>query len=137
MSTMTDYLEDSILDHILTGTTSPWTAPTTIYMGLSTATTPGETGGPGTEPTGSAGYSRQAVTFAAASSGTSQNSATVTFTATGGNWGTIKSYFLADGSATTATDSLYYQNLASDNWITMNDGDSLQFATDNVTVTQG
>ena len=76
MSSMTDYLEDKLRDHVLRNVA--YTSPTTVYLALfSTATT--DAGG-GTEATGGS-YARQAVAFAAGGAGTgaADNSAEETF----------------------------------------------------------
>lgn len=76
MAAMTDYLANSIRDHVLRNTA--YTSPTTVYLALfTTATT--EAGG-GTEVTGGS-YARQAITFnAGADAGLANQAATVTFT---------------------------------------------------------
>ena len=84
MSAMSDYLENEILDHILA--TGAYTAPTNVYVGLSTASFADDNSG--TELTGN-GYARVAVTFGAAASGTASNSAAVEFSAATGSWGTV------------------------------------------------
>ncbi len=76
MSSMTDYLEDKLRDHVLRNIA--YTSPTAVYLGLfSTATT--DAGG-GTEAVGGS-YARQPVTFGAggAGSGAGDNSADVDF----------------------------------------------------------
>lgn len=91
MSAMSDYLENKVLDHIL-GTTA-YTQPTTVYLGLSTATFGDDNSG--TELSGS-GYARQSVAFDAASSGTADNSAVIEFPAATGSWGTITHFGVFD-----------------------------------------
>ena len=91
MSAMSDYLENKVLDHIL-GTTA-YTQPTTVYLGLSTATFGDDNSG--TELSGS-GYARQSVAFDAASSGTAHNSAVIEFPAATGSWGTITHFGVFD-----------------------------------------
>lgn len=93
MSAMSDHLENEILDHIL-GTGS-YTMPTTVYVGLSTASFNDDNSG--TELTGN-GYSRQSVTFSAASGGTTSNSAAVEFSAATGSWGVVSHFGLFDAS---------------------------------------
>lgn len=74
MASLTDDLEDALLDHILRNT--GYTSPTTVYLALfSTATT--DSGG-GTEAVGGS-YARQAVAFDAPSGGSSANSGAITF----------------------------------------------------------
>ncbi|MEM4658701.1 MAG: hypothetical protein QXX77_09815 [Candidatus Methanosuratincola sp.] len=106
MGAFTDYLENKLLDHSL-GTAS-YTKPTAVYLGLFTAA-PGESGG-GTEVSGG-GYARQAVTFNAASGGTTLNSSDITFPTATANWGTITHVALFDAS--TGGNMLYYGALTS------------------------
>lgn len=121
MSQLSNYAEAKLLDHVL-GTTT-YTKPTATYLALFTAT-PSDTGG-GTEVSGN-GYARQAVTWNAASSGagTADNSSTHTFTASGGNWGTITHIAIMDASTT--GNFLYYGAVTASRVI--NDGDSLTVA---------
>jgi hypothetical protein len=93
MSAMSDYLENEILDHIL-GTGS-YTAPTTVYVGLSTGSFADDNSG--TELSGS-GYARVSATFSAAASGTTSNSAAIEFPAATGSWGTVSHFGIFDAS---------------------------------------
>ena len=74
MSAMSDYLENEILDHILG--TGAYTMPTTVYVGLATASFNDDNSG--TELSGN-GYARQSAAFNAAASGTADNSAAIEF----------------------------------------------------------
>ena len=94
MSAMSDYLENEILDHIL-GTGS-YTAPTTVYVGLSTGSFADDNSG--TELSGS-GYARVSATFSAAASGTTSNSAAIEFPAATGSWGVISHFGIFDASS--------------------------------------
>lgn len=123
----TDFLEDSMLNHILRNT--PYTPAATIYVGLFTAT-PGEASG-GTEVTGN-NYARKAVTFGAPSAGTIANNADVVFDQASGAWGTISYFALFD--AITAGNMLYYGALTSSK--TINSGDQLKFASGGITITE-
>jgi len=79
---MSDYLENKVLDGTVKGTT--YTAPANVYMALYSVV-PTDAGG-GTELVGN-GYSRQLITFGnAAANGQIQNTANVTFSATGNAW---------------------------------------------------
>ena len=82
-------------DHSL-GTTS-YTAPSNVYLALSTATIDDDASG--TELSGN-GYARQAITFAAASGGSVSSNATVTFPTATGSWGTISHWSIWDASTT-------------------------------------
>jgi hypothetical protein len=94
MSAMSDYLENEILDHILG--TGAYTAPTTVYVGLSTATLADDASG--TELSGS-GYARQSATFNAAASGTADNSAAIEFPAATASWGTVSHFGIYDAAS--------------------------------------
>lgn len=94
MSAMSDYLENEILDHILG--TGAYTMPSAVYIGLSTASF--NDNNSGTELTGN-GYARKAITFDAAASGTTDNAATVEFSAATGSWGTVSHFGLFDASS--------------------------------------
>jgi hypothetical protein len=133
MSAKSNYLEKAVLDHVLG--TSAMTSPT-VYLSLYT-TNPAEDDS-GTELSGN-GYARQAVSFNAASSGAgSATGPTVAkdFTASGGNWGTVTHFGLHDGSTAGGSPDnlLYYGELSEDKLI--EDGDTLRFAADSITITE-
>lgn len=94
MSAMSDYLELKFLDHF-TGTAST-SAPSAVYLGLST----GDLGddNSGTELTGN-NYSRKAITFASAASGSISSNAAVEFDAATGSWGTVSHWAIYDASS--------------------------------------
>ena len=74
MTQMSDYLEDEVIDHLLRA--QSYTPAATVYLALfTTATT--DAGG-GTEATGGS-YARQAITFSAGATGTTANTASLTF----------------------------------------------------------
>jgi hypothetical protein len=91
---MSDYLENKVLDHIL-GTTA-YTAPTTVYVGLSTASFADDNSG--TELTGN-GYARVSATFDAAASGATDNSAAIEFAAATGSWGSVSHFGIFDAAS--------------------------------------
>lgn len=93
MSAMSDYLENEILDHILA--TASYTAPATVYVGLSTGSFGDDNSG--TELSGS-GYGRVAASFGAAASGTASNDAAIEFSAATGDWGTVSHFGIFDAS---------------------------------------
>ena len=72
---ITQYLEDKIVDHILG--TATYTKPSSVYVALYTVIPTKTTSG--TEVTGGS-YARQVATFTASSSGLSSNSGNVDFT---------------------------------------------------------
>lgn len=128
MAALSDYSEKLILDYLMT--TGSATRPTNWYVALYTSA-PSDSGG-GTELSGS-GYAREAVTFAAATSGagTTSNSGAVVFTADGGDWGSVTHMGIHD--ATSSGNLLWHGALAAAK--TVLDGDSLEFAVGNIDLT--
>jgi len=128
MAALSDFSEKLLLDFLMTNGTA--TRPTAWYVGLFTAA-PNDAGG-GTEVSGN-GYSRQSVTFAAATSGagTTSNTGDVVFTAAGGSWGTITHIGIFDAS--TSGNLLWHGSLVASK--TVADGDTLQFSTGNIDLT--
>lgn len=128
MAALSDHAEKLLLDWLMT--TGSATRPTAWYVGLFTAA-PSDSGG-GTEVSGS-GYAREAVTFAAASTpgGTTSNTGDVSFTAAGGNWGTITHIGIFDAS--TSGNLLWHGAMTASKVV--NDGDTLQFSTGNIDLT--
>lgn len=128
MAALSDHAEKLLLDWMMT--TGSATRPTAWYVGLFTAA-PSDSGG-GTEVSGS-GYAREAVTFAAASTpgGTTSNTGDVSFTAAGGNWGTITHIGIFDAS--TSGNLLWHGSMTASKIV--NDGDTLQFSTGNIDLT--
>jgi len=124
MSSFTDYLEDELLDHVFAN--AAYTSPTTVYLALFTAN-PTDAGG-GTEVTG-AGYVRQSISFGTASGGTISNDTAVSFTASGGNYGTVTGVAIMDAS--TAGNMLAWDAITS---ATVNDTDTLEFAVGDIDV---
>lgn len=127
MSAKSNYLELKVLDHFL-GTAST-SAPSNVYLALHTAD-PTDAGS-GAEVSGN-GYSRQVITFAAASSGSAASNSAEEFTASGGNFGTITHFGIWDAS--TSGNLLYHGALTASK--TIADGDTLRFASGNITITE-
>jgi len=110
---LSDYLENKYVDHLLRA--QAFTAPATVYVGLSTAAC-GDSS-VGTEVTGGS-YARVAITTAltafagtqsagstTASSGTggvTSNNAAVNFPTPSAGWGTVSHWFLSDASTATS-----------------------------------
>lgn len=94
MSAMSDYLENKILDHVL-GTTA-YTAPSTVYIGLATASFADDNSG--TELSGN-NYSRVSAAFDAAASGATDNTSAIEFAAATGSWGTVSHFGVFDQSS--------------------------------------
>jgi hypothetical protein len=128
MAALSDYAEKLLLDWMMT--TGSATRPTAWFVALYTAA-PSDSGG-GTEVSGN-GYTRQSVTFAAASTpgGTTSNTNTVSFTAAGGNWGTIT--HIGIFTEVTSGELLWHGSMTASK--TINDGDTLEFAIGNIDLT--
>lgn len=128
MAALSDYAEKLVLDWLMTNGSA--TRPTAWYVALYTAA-PNDAGG-GTEVSGG-GYSRQAVTFDAATSGTgtTSNTGDVVFTAAGGSWGTVTHIAIHDMSS--GGNLLWHGALTASK--TVADGDTLQFSTGNIDLT--
>lgn len=110
MSSLSDYLENKLIDHVLRGQT--FTAPTNVYVALFTGA-PSDSGG-GTEVSGGS-YARvqvacslanfagtQSAGSTTASSGTggqTSNNAAVTFPAPTANWGSVTHFGIFDASS--------------------------------------
>ena len=125
MSSFTDYTENALLNHLLRNVAL--TSPAAVYFALFTVA-PTDAGG-GTEVAGS-GYARQAITFGAPSGGAVANTAAVSFTAAGGNFGTVLAVGIFD--ALTAGNMLAWDGIAS---AVINDGDTINFPIGDIDVT--
>lgn len=128
MAALSDYAEKLLLDWSMT--TGSATRPTAWYVALYTAA-PSDSGG-GTEVTGS-GYARQSVTFDAASSpgGTTSNNNVVSFTASGGSFGTVT--HIGIHTASTGGQLLWHGSMTASK--TVADGDTLEFSIGNIDLT--
>ena len=106
---LSDYLENKLVDHVFRGTA--YTAPGTVYVGLSTSAC--SDSATGTEVSGGS-YARVSIatgtsafkgthgTTSGASSGTNgtiTNAAAVTFPAPTANWGSVTHWFISDASS--------------------------------------
>ncbi len=128
MAEMSDYLEAALINAVLRNTT--YTSPVTFYLSLHTAD-PTDVGD-GAEVSGS-GYARQAIAFDApgATDGETENVDLESFTASGGDWGTITHIAIWD--AVTVGNMLFHTPLDSSRVV--NDGDTLEVAAGALTVT--
>lgn len=128
MAALSDHAEALLLDWLMTSGSA--TRPTAWYVALYTAA-PSDSGG-GTEVSGS-GYAREAVTFAAAASpgGTTSNSGAVTFSASGGDWGSVTHIGIHD--AVSGGNLLWHGAMTAAK--TVNDGDTLEFSIGNIDLT--
>ena len=128
MTAFSNELENEFLDHLMGNS---YTAPTGLWLALFT-TDPGETD-TGTEVAGN-GYSRQSIqgSMAFQATGVIENTSDVSFTASGGGWGTVTH------AAVYETDHaggimLWYEGLTASK--TVNDTDTLTFASGDITLT--
>ncbi len=95
MSALSDYAENKVLDVI--GANATFTAPSAVYLGLSTGSFNDD--GSGTEISGN-NYARVAVSFGSAASGTMSNDAAIEFAAaTGSGFGTVSHWGLFDAAS--------------------------------------
>jgi hypothetical protein len=129
MSDYSDYLEAAILDHIFG--VSSYTAPT-WYVALSTAD-PLDNGSGLAEP-GAGGYTRQALGAVTRVGNEVDNDALVSFTASGGSFGTITHIVLCDAAGTGAGNILGSVALTGGS-VTVSDGDTLTFAVGDINIT--
>jgi len=129
MAALSDNAEVLLLDWLMT--TGSATRPTAWYVALYTAA-PSDSGG-GTEVS-TGGYARQSVTFDAAATpgGTTSNSTTVSFTASGANYGTVT--HIGIHSASSGAGNLLWHGAMTSSKI-VNDGDTLEFAIGNIDLT--
>lgn len=130
MASLTDYLENKIIDWLLRATS--YTPPATLYIGLLTAA-PSDAAG-GTEVSGGS-YARVSVVSATTAwnntqgnttgastgtDGTSENAVAITFPAPTANWGVVTHFGVYDAS--TAGNLLIYAALTASK--TINNGDA-------------
>ncbi len=126
MSAMSDYLELKFLDHF-TGRAAT-SAPNAVYLGLSTGSMVDDNSG--TELSGS-GYARQAITFAAAASGSIASNAAAEFPAATGSWGSVSHWAIYD--AASSGNQLFHGSFATAKTIAT--GDILKVASGDLTIT--
>lgn len=128
MAALSDHAEALLLDWLMTSGSA--TRPTAWYVALYTAA-PSDSGG-GTEVSGN-GYSRQSVAFGAASSpgGTTSNTAAVSFTASGGDWGIVTHIGILDASS--SGNLLWHGSMTASKDV--KDGDTLEFSIGNIDLT--
>ena len=134
MTAASNYLENKVLDHVLTATT--YTAPATRYLALfnntSTAAAANLEAGTLTDEVSSSGtaYVRKTVTFASASGGTSATNATVTFDAATASWGSVTHVAVMDAS--TSGNVLFWGAVTTAK--TIDSGDTFQVTSGNLTI---
>jgi len=127
MAAMSDYLEDALLDHVLEGTA--YTQPTDVLVGLFTADDGLETSILTSEISGGS-YARTTATFSSSASGTTTNSADITFPTASAAWGTANYCAIIENAA--GTNVLYHGSLAASKVV--NSGDTFKFNTGDLSV---
>ena len=125
MSAMSDYLAVKFLDHF-TGTAST-SAPSAVYLGLATGSIGDDASG--SELTGN-NYSRKAITFASASSGSIASNANVEFDPATGSWGDVSHWGIFDASS--SGNLLFHGSFTSAK--TIASGDILKVASGSLTI---
>lgn len=142
-TSLTDYYENVIVDHLFRATALSESSPASYYVGLLTGACSDSAGG--TEATGGS-YARVGVTRATASwkgthgsatgassgtNGTISNAGAITFPSPTANWGTISHFAVYDAS--TAGNQIICQALTASK--TVNSGDAAPaFAIDALTI---
>ena len=122
---MSDYLELKFLDHF-TGTAST-SAPSAVYLGLATGSIGDDASG--SELTGN-NYSRKAITFASASSGSIASNSAVEFDPATGSWGDVSHWGIFDASS--SGNLLFHGSFTSAK--TIASGDILKVASGSLTI---
>lgn len=123
MGTTTDYLETRLIDHA--SGQAAYTHPSQLYVGLILNSGLPQKDGTHTEVTGTS-YSRNSVDFNAAAAGvdgaTADNTALLSWTPSGENWGDVGAIGLYD--AASGGNLLWFTNLTAVE--TINDGDTFE-----------
>ena len=149
MTAASNYLENEILDHILGDNARTFTSPSALFVGLfsGSAATALESGDATTGSTANWGYyeinngdyARQAIDFAAASSGSAASSTTVTFPQATANYdsagsqgNTITHIAILDGGVAGAGNVLFYGALGTPKTVT--NGDTFQINSGSLTI---
>ena len=133
MSDASDYMEDTLIDHLFR--TATFTKPTTIAIALSTAAiSDSDTGSTITEPAGN-GYTRAIdgtdgnainpldANWAATAAGNGQTSnvGEITFPTATGSWGTVTHFAIVDSNTAGAGNMWFHSALTASKAITTDD----------------
>ena len=135
MSAASNYLENKILDHVLTATA--FTQPSrflALFNNTSGNAIANLEAGTLTDEvsTSATAYARQAVTFAAASGGSSATNATVTFPAATATFGTVTHIAVMDSDVEGSGNVLFYGAVTTSK--TIDTGDTFQVTSGNLTI---
>lgn len=143
MSDMSDYLEDSLIDHIFRTTT--WSKPTVLAIALlTTAAAEDDTGqfstGTGVEVTNANAYAREAHNPLDANwdapvsgNGVTANTSAITYTEASGSWGTVVAVGVVDSSSYDSGNLLFFTDVGTSR--TIDSGDTAELAAGAITVT--
>jgi hypothetical protein len=105
MGSITDFLEDELLDHVLNN--AAYTPAATIYLALATADpTDAATGASMNEVANANAYARTAITVGVAAARRVTQDATVTFPQATGSWGTVTHWAIVDSATYGAGNAL-------------------------------
>jgi hypothetical protein len=137
MSAASDYLENKVLDHVLGEGARNFTSPATLYVALfkeNGSTLTNLEAGTLTDEISTSGtaYSRQAINFGNAASGSAASSGTVTWTTATASWGTVTAVAIMDADTVGSGNVLFYGNLSTAKAI--DNGDTFQISSTNLTV---
>lgn len=138
MSACSNYLENKLLDHSLRYASAPYTGASTLYLALFNNTSGSAANnlevGTLTDEVSTSGtaYARKAITFAAASSGQSASSATVTFDTATASWGSITHVAIMDGATEGSDNVLFYGAVTTAK--TIDTGDTFQVSSGSLTI---
>lgn len=127
MADMTDILEDKVINHFFRNTSQ---GVSSAYLALYSVAPTDST--QGTELSATNGYTRStAITFSAPSGGSTSNTDTKTFTASGGAWSAIAAHALCASATPGTNDAHMYEVVAGP---TLGDGDSYEFGAGDITL---
>ena len=135
MSAASNYLENKLLDHVLTATSfSQPSRYLALFVNTSGNAAANLEAGTLTDEVSTSGtaYARQAITFNAASSGSSSSSATVTFPTATANFGTITHVAIMDSDVEGSGNVLFYGAVTTAK--TIETGDTFQVSSGNLTI---
>ena len=124
MANITDYLEAEIIDYFLRNDANTFSPIAQLYLGIFQGTAPSDAVS-GTEVAGGS-YARQAITFTDASTGHTENTATLTFACSGTAWATIEWAAVFDALASGTGNMYLFGTLGTARNI--GDGESLTIA---------
>lgn len=107
MGSLTNFLENELLDHVLNN--AAYSPAATLYLALATGDpTDAATGASMNECANSGGYTRKAITVGAAASRRVTQDAVVTFDQASGSWGTVSHWAIVDSGTHGAGNALAY-----------------------------